>query len=1110
MSSNLGPTAIPTDPEDTPQRTIDPSEKRKKGSTSNNFLNDHDDIQENRKKKLKQDSWPEETLVSSSLMSNSSTWLEVTGSTSNSEQQLHDPQSVVLRISAFDEWTAHQIASLLCMPMSKGGASLEVPDIQLLYCNGFNGACINNILLDIKRDMSIAHKNMMEDFPQVSSRVCRTIINWVICTLKERLVNLWTETDVKSKLCQPKSKGGIDLSMDQVQMLYEEKLDGTSLSMIMKLLQVYNNLSSVDIMKQVLKKDINSSTCTAVLNWVNDNLLEKDKIQVVLQNVELLSRGIDDHNDDSWLQNQILSLNMASQLEMVNRVEKIYHEALMKITKHLDQKLFDLSAILAYKPTSLHVGTIESSIPPYVSHLCKNKMLPVSRIDNKYTFRKHYLPYIPSLQITTSQEQFLSVENKEAYIILSPSGIGKTSLLIRTLSKYPGLLLTGTASYEGGSRQTTDAAVQQLMALVNGQSRTTSFGCVRQVIQLLLISKLLHVICLIEEAQKNNDVLKPFGWKILPYLAFNQSNGNTTQTCRIFVELSQVYQYTTNLPQLREITRKLIQFVKQMIFTNFSDQLPITHVWNKSNDLPFLICVDEANILEETCIHKYLSCRGNERGVLSVMAGEIESLKNDNISSFYAGTNVSIDISQIVQSNLMKTEAKSIVHFITQFEYLNKTKFINYLTQHITVDPAMENEINNLSNSFFPIRIRQAALFLENYLNRVLNKEKIAIADCFSLGMESARMEIERNVNNFFTAIPVKHREAYINAFSGSLFQYIIHHMYHDILGYYFVERNQYSARNLLVSGLTCPTNEAMTEFEAKDALGFQTAQLILRRFNAHERIQPYELAKQLLDITHTREKTEVVVGLHLLSCDGKQLDELFSNLPNTMDGSTIFHCTKLLSPNSYKQYCIEKWNETKVLSGEELFISHIRDKQWDFLNGIAFMPSHYFHPDIIVFFKGKSGEIINFNISVKMLSGKEMKQDKGYKSTITKLMFLNNYKQVDLSTIQNLKTAKFSSSVELLNFLNGSNKKDKKNIHFPENSFWSASFGQIMESLDAVKTVSVLIHLHNKKDINLRRKDYQDCLYVDQSSAEQFFGKALAEGFKQFLTKVEQDESRM
>ncbi|KAG2393198.1 hypothetical protein C9374_009775 [Naegleria lovaniensis] len=197
--------------------------------------------------------------------------------------------SVVLAFNNYEEWTAQQVASLLCMKKFDGGASLTVEDVKPLYDASFKGTSLANIVEDIKRDnYNYALEKLQSRFkdntgminPRLSD-ACETVVNWVNNTLMSKLFGLWDKNQVQSAL-----QGGAGLTMDQVEPLYKKGFDGSSLSKIVyelcKSEQDGSALTDADLVKKVLGMEIDSSTGKHLVDWVKSVLIAQDKIQVPL------------------------------------------------------------------------------------------------------------------------------------------------------------------------------------------------------------------------------------------------------------------------------------------------------------------------------------------------------------------------------------------------------------------------------------------------------------------------------------------------------------------------------------------------------------------------------------------------------------------------------------------------------------------------------------------------------------------------------------------------------------------------------------------------------------------------------------------------------------
>ena len=204
--------------------------------------------------------------------------------------------------------------------------------------------------------------------------------------------------------------------------------------------------------------------------------------------------------------------------------------------------------------------------------------LPLKKdvVSKQRSLLKQYLPFIPSLHLKTKFDEY---QNSNA-IIIAPSGTGKTGLLVRNLCRHPGILLTGTDVSEALNQVTTDNSVRMVMEKLT-MDRVNCFAFSRQYVQILLLSKLIHIIHLINYAKNDESVKDTFEGKLLPFLVFNQFNGSTLTQADIFNKIVDKLKYCP-LDALRVATRELIRRVK---ISTGNDQ--------------FYICLDEANVIEE-------------------------------------------------------------------------------------------------------------------------------------------------------------------------------------------------------------------------------------------------------------------------------------------------------------------------------------------------------------------------------------------------------------------------------------------------------------------------------------------------------------------------------
>ena len=191
--------------------------------------------------------------------------------------------------------------------------------------------------------------------------------------------------------------------------------------------------------------------------------------------------------------------------------------------------------------------------------------------------RKQVLPWIPSLQVENGQTL---EHSKKVACAIAPSGMGKTAFMARCLTKIPGLLITGSVSYETDTGEATDTSV----ASFHHQIKTTMGVCekyaiVRQGFQLILISHLIHVINSIDNAKKDSSLLDPFEGSMNAYIGYIQSNGNTSRIRKTFNDMK--HYLHSDIDTLRDITAYLIN-----------------KICNLLQSAEFIICIGEANVFE--------------------------------------------------------------------------------------------------------------------------------------------------------------------------------------------------------------------------------------------------------------------------------------------------------------------------------------------------------------------------------------------------------------------------------------------------------------------------------------------------------------------------------
>ncbi|KAG2386806.1 hypothetical protein C9374_001841 [Naegleria lovaniensis] len=259
--------------EETPINTMEPKTKKKTLSNTTNVSSSF---------RINDSHVPMDASASSSY------------DTTTNVGQFHRASSMkILSFHNYKKWIAHEVASLLCMKKLDGGASLAVEKARTLYNAGFDGTSLANIVQDIRKhnDKHALEKllNKAKDntgmINPCLSDTCTTIVNWVNNTLIPKLFGLWD-----SALCKQKLIGGAGLLEDRVQPLYQAGFNGTFLLRIIYELEKNEQngsaLTDVDLVNKTLRMEIDSSTCTALMEWVKADLVAKNKIQIPLVFIE--------------------------------------------------------------------------------------------------------------------------------------------------------------------------------------------------------------------------------------------------------------------------------------------------------------------------------------------------------------------------------------------------------------------------------------------------------------------------------------------------------------------------------------------------------------------------------------------------------------------------------------------------------------------------------------------------------------------------------------------------------------------------------------------------------------------------------------------------------
>ncbi|EFC44262.1 predicted protein [Naegleria gruberi] len=690
-----------------------------------------------------------------------------------------------------------------------------------------------------------------------------------------------------------------------------------------------------DIMKREEEHGWWKEALDEILPSCNNNMKAAEEIICLL-----VGLYVPREQDLGWVEAKLSKVDRNG----TNWVNELYDEAFEYVKSFDSQR--PLEPIEEFIEKNFKSDNVKYCSLNLVSHETFARPLPI-----KFgTLAKHYLPFIPSLQIESNNDKILERTScKTVTTIIAPSGTGKTSLMIRRLCKTAGLLLTGTATYEHDSHETTDSTIRTLISCLN--SRVNAFGYIRHAVQILLISKLTYLLLLIEKSQKEPSILDPFEGSLLSFLAFNQFNGSNDYSCSIFVYLFPQYKHEF-FPRLQLLTKNLISKVKE-----------------KTNSSDFVICVDEANVLEDN--YKYISSNGNEKGALCKFIDEIMSV-NSLGSNIIAGTSFSIKMNDVTQSHLQKTEYQQDTITLSDFEYLDYESFNKFLSMHIKVKENFKQEEN------FPIRIRQAAQCMEYFIGDVMKEQcvKRDLQQCFDASTDSIIQALKKKA---------------------------VTHQYSERYGTSFYVPNKEIAAHFLMSGIAGPVGSTLqngsVEFKTVDVIGFKLAKEILR-MKSLPSIEEMDLAiyvgQQIVD----RTTFEIAYLIALSAVKGK-FTTLF-NFNSTINESlqqklkTIdFACNKVFTCNGFKDYCLkQQWiTASEDKTGEELYLEYAVHN-CERINKILFRPpASTAHDDGILALTDKDGELVFIRFSLKCLTGK----DYGYKSTLPELMFKDNYQKISL-----------------------------------------------------------------------------------------------------------------
>ncbi|KAG2381541.1 hypothetical protein C9374_006530 [Naegleria lovaniensis] len=195
-------------------------------------------------------------------------------------------ETPTLDLTDYESWNAEQVASLLISPKSLGGAGLSVEKVKPLYEAGFDGSSLHNIVENIKLDgVKYAIDQLQSTYnkssiPQLSD-TCQTVVFWVLDQLMTRQYSLWqlepVSKQIKEKLGEPISKGGAELSLDQVSSLDVKTLSKVIAAVEKEIVKGVTEEKCMQYAITIMKSDkdfasVSEYTCKAVAGWITTKL----------------------------------------------------------------------------------------------------------------------------------------------------------------------------------------------------------------------------------------------------------------------------------------------------------------------------------------------------------------------------------------------------------------------------------------------------------------------------------------------------------------------------------------------------------------------------------------------------------------------------------------------------------------------------------------------------------------------------------------------------------------------------------------------------------------------------------------------------------------------